>query len=217
MISDPNSRHPNQTSPEFDPPEVSAPAHTSAAQSHFTNLHHPPIAQPSARLTTKPKMAFEVEPASPSDAPQMARVFQAAFSNAFNRRMFPPTEDVRAWATEHLVGGGGAQPREVFLKASDEEGKVAAFAKWIRPGSADPDRREDEEVSWPVSSDAELCAKFFGTMEEHHHRHMGDGRHYCMFSFSCYFFTFYPARKSSCGTLIHTAGLTRDRSRYSSR
>lgn len=104
--------------------------------------------------------------------------------------MFPPTEDVRAWATEHLVGGGGAQPHEVFLKVADEEGKVAAFAKWIRPGSADPDRREEEEVSWPVGSDGELCAKFFGTMEKHHHQHMGNRRHYCMFSFSCYFFWF---------------------------
>ncbi|KAJ5218078.1 uncharacterized protein N7498_000177 [Penicillium cinerascens] len=101
-------------------------------------------------------MTLEVEPASPSDAPQMVRVFQAAFSNAFNRTMFPPTEDVRVWAMEHLVGGNGAQPREVFLKVRDEEGKVAAFAKWIRPRSADPDGREEEEVSWPASSDVEL-------------------------------------------------------------
>lgn len=101
------------------------------------------------------------------------------------------------------------------MKVRDEEGKVVACAKWIRPGSADPDRRGQEEVSWPVNSDTELCEKFFGTMEERHHQHMGDRRHYCMFSFSCSSFASYPARLSSYGsygTLIHIAGLTRDRS-----
>jgi hypothetical protein len=136
-------------------------------------------------------MAFEVEPATPSDAPQMTNVFLAAFSDPFNRTMFPPTEDVRAWATEHLVGGGGAQDHEVFLKVSDEEGKVAAFAKWIRPNTgADPGLQE-AEGSWPLSSDAELCERFFGTMNIHHHELMGERRHYCMFFFLPYFFYFY--------------------------
>jgi hypothetical protein len=135
-------------------------------------------------------MAFEVEPAAPSDAPQMTDVFLAAFSDPFSRTMFPPTEDARAWATEHLVGGGGAQDHEVFLKISDEEGKVAAFTKWIRPNTgADPDLQE-AEGSWPVSSDAELCGKFYGTMKIHHHELMGERKHYCMF-FPSLFFLFY--------------------------
>ncbi|OQD70359.1 hypothetical protein PENDEC_c024G05370 [Penicillium decumbens] len=125
-------------------------------------------------------MAFEVEPASPSDAPQMARVFLAAFSDDFNKTMLPRTEDVRAWVTGHLVGGSGAKNHEVFLKINDAEGKIVAFAKWALPNAGpDPDPIPDsEEVSWPVSSDAELCDRFFGTMERYHHELMGERRHY---------------------------------------
>ncbi|KAJ5118057.1 uncharacterized protein N7443_003261 [Penicillium atrosanguineum] len=125
-------------------------------------------------------MAFEVEPAHTSDAPQMARVFQAAFSDAFNRKMLPPTEDVNVWAIENVAGGGGAQPHEVFLKICDDEGRVAAFAKWVQPVDTDDGRHEndDNQGSWPVSADKELCEVFFGTMSEHHRELMGTRRHY---------------------------------------
>ncbi|KAJ5675171.1 uncharacterized protein N7477_005105 [Penicillium maclennaniae] len=124
-------------------------------------------------------MAFEVEPAHTSDAPQIARVFHAAFSDAFSRQMLPPTEDVKAWVIENVAGGAGAQPHEAFLKIRDDEGKVAAFAKWVLPRDAEEDQHKpDAEGSWPVGADQELCAMFFGTMSEHHRELMGTRRHY---------------------------------------
>lgn len=104
--------------------------------------------------------------------------------------MLPPTEDVNVWVIKNAVGGAGAQPHEVFLKICDDEGRVAAFAKWVQPVDAHDDRHEtdDDEGPWPVSADKELCEVFFGTMSEHHRELMGTRRHYCMlpFSFPCY-------------------------------
>jgi hypothetical protein len=131
-------------------------------------------------------MAFEVEPAHTSDAPQMARVFTVAFSDPFNRTMFPPTEDVRVWVTENLMGGGGTQPHDVLLKVCDEDGKIAAFAKWVLPVDADHDLHAEDEGNWPDSADKELCEVFFGTMDEDHRKLMGGRKHYCMFFKPCY-------------------------------
>lgn len=129
-------------------------------------------------------MSFTVTQATQHDAPKLAEVFFAAFSDDFNRTMFPPEPDVRTWITEHLVGGKDAQKYEVFLKVTDPSNPdaVVAFAKWIRPlDTADRDRQEESGGPvWPVSSDTELCDRFFGTMDEHHHQLMGDRPHYCM-------------------------------------
>lgn len=125
-------------------------------------------------------MPFEIHPATPADAPALAEVFLAAFSDDFNRTMFPPTPDVRAWAAENLFTS--RSPKEVILKItdSDDPGTAAAFARWIRPGQAhaDPDPGQTE---WPASSDSALCDHFFGTMGKHHEELMGDRSHYCMF------------------------------------
>lgn len=132
-------------------------------------------------------MAFEIHEATSSDAPGLADVFFSAFSDPFNRTMFPPTPDVREWITTHLVNGNDkASEHEVFLKLTDESGAPVAFAKWVRPyhAVADRDRRSKEVPAWPVNSDKELCDAFFGAMAEHHHRIMGDRPHYCMFFFS---------------------------------
>lgn len=142
-------------------------------------------------------MSVKVSPATQSDAPNLTEVFLSAFSDPFNRTMFPPTPDVHAWVTAHLFGGNGAQENEVILKVTltdlTDEGVVVAFAKWICPGSADPDRDRqskesgdsgDSRPKWPASSNGELCDLFFGTMEGHHHELMGGKPHYCMDSSS---------------------------------
>ncbi|KAJ5591939.1 uncharacterized protein N7459_002308 [Penicillium hispanicum] len=124
-------------------------------------------------------MSLEPRAATPTDAPRLAEVFLAAFSDTFNRTMFPPTPDVRAWAATHLLGGNGAQAHEVYLKIEDASapGVVAAFAKWNRlaQGTADP---HGSAPGWPASSDQELCDRFFGTMDAYHRRLMGDRPHY---------------------------------------
>lgn len=112
--------------------------------------------------------------------------------------MFPLKPDVHVWATDHLVGGKGADKHEIFLKVTDptDPDIVVAFAKWTRPAAAaarDRDRQESGGPGWPVSSDAGLCESFFGMMEEDHHLLMGNRPHYCMFFLVSFFFLFYQA------------------------
>lgn len=145
------------------------------------NVKHP--TKGSARSTIlQPDMAFEICPASQTDAPALTEAFLAAFSDDFNQTMFPPTADVRAWVAENLFTSTNQQ--ETILKIADPENPsiVAAFAKWIRPGEAHADR-ESGGIEWPASSDAALCSSFFGTMERHHGELMGERPHYCMFFF----------------------------------
>lgn len=140
-------------------------------------------------------MAFEVEFATPVDAPRLTEVFLAAFSDDFNRRMFPPTADVREWASTNLLNGNGKAPKsEVFLKIADTAGagELAGFAKWVlvrKSDAACADGREGAEQEsdrWPESSDRDLCDSFFGTMQNHHRHIMGGKPHYCELSVSSY-------------------------------
>ncbi|KAJ5900014.1 Acyl-CoA N-acyltransferase [Penicillium taxi] len=128
-------------------------------------------------------MSFEISPATSSDAPQLTEVFLAAFSDDLNRKMFPLTQDVREWVAEHLFSSSDSKLNEVFLKVTDplETGKVVAFAKWIQPTSADSDidtNQHEASVTWPTSSDKDLCTLFFGMMEASHHRLMGNRPHF---------------------------------------
>lgn len=132
-------------------------------------------------------MASDVQFAQPADAPKLAEVFFAAFSDQFNRTMFPDNPDVRVWMEKNMLCGEGISEDQIMLKVTDPSNPdvVAAFAKWIRPSSgssADHDRHEDPAV-WPESSDGELCDLFFGTMDKHHKDAMEEKPHYCMFAF----------------------------------
>lgn len=131
-------------------------------------------------------MSLEITQASKEDAPALSEVFFAAFSDDFNRRMFPPAPDTRAWMIENAFGGKGpAKNSEIFLKITDpsQPDTPVAVAKWIRPLSAAERGEYEAEArpAWPVSSDPEICDWFFGMMDEQHHRLMGDRPHYCMF------------------------------------
>ncbi|KAJ5708547.1 hypothetical protein N7488_008348 [Penicillium malachiteum] len=127
-------------------------------------------------------MTLEIHEATSSDAADLTEIFLAAFSDSFNRTMFPPTPDVRAWATENLFNGKNKESEhEIYLKVTDTDSdETVAFAKWVRPfhAVADRDRHPEEVREWPISSDKGLCELFFGTMEDHHHRLMGDRPHY---------------------------------------
>lgn len=133
-------------------------------------------------------MTFEVTQATTSDAASLCEVFFAAFSDTFNRTLFPPTPEVRAWLIEHLLCGKGQKKNEIILKITDpaRPDMPVAFAKWICPAdAADCDVLEAEVEAgpaWPASSDPELCERFFGTIDEHHRRFMCDRPHYCMFN-----------------------------------
>ncbi|KAJ5455595.1 uncharacterized protein N7458_003859 [Penicillium daleae] len=128
-------------------------------------------------------MASDVQLAQPVDAPKLAEVFFAAFSDRFNRTMFPDKPDVRIWIEKNLLCGEGIPEDQVMLKVTDPSNPdmVVAFAKWVRPSSvshADHDRRAEGPAVWPESSNGELCDRFFGTMGGHHKEIMKERPHY---------------------------------------
>ncbi|KAJ5937630.1 hypothetical protein N7454_003972 [Penicillium verhagenii] len=126
-------------------------------------------------------MSLDLQNASPTDAQDLTEVFLAAFSDPFNRTMFPLTAESRLWIAQNFMNSDGrTSEHEVFLKATDEHGKPIAFAKWVRPYhvAADRDLQSDVALEWPVGSDKDLCDVFFGTMGHHHHDLMGDRPHY---------------------------------------
>ncbi|KAJ5232857.1 hypothetical protein N7468_005813 [Penicillium chermesinum] len=116
-----------------------------------------------------------VELATPADAPHLTEIFLAAFSNAFNRRLFPPTAEVREWFAANVLNGTGTAPEnEIVVKIADPTtGELAGFAKWVRVAGATGGDRKGQKLSWPESSDRALCDLFFGTMEKDHARIMG--------------------------------------------
>lgn len=131
-------------------------------------------------------MASDVQFTQPSDEPKLADVFFAAFSDRFNRTMFPDKPDVRVWITKNMLCGEGISEDQIMLKVTDPSNSdvVAAFAKWVRPSSgssADHDPQAEDPAVWPESSDGELCDRFFGTMDRHHKDAMKGRPHYCMF------------------------------------
>ncbi|KAJ5698695.1 hypothetical protein N7462_000700 [Penicillium macrosclerotiorum] len=128
-------------------------------------------------------MPFELQVADPADAPNRAEVFFAAFSDDFNRTMFPVNPDVHAWMIKNMLGGDNFAQHEVFLKVTDLSNPEVpvAFAKWRRPLSssgADQESHPETPMQWPVSSDNELCDRFFGRMDRDHGELMKDRPHY---------------------------------------
>lgn len=142
-------------------------------------------------------MPFEVEPATTEDAPALADIFLAAFSDKFNRTLFPVTPNVREWWTNKFIEDCVNPPaNDILLKAVDTSTKtesgenvVAAFAIWNQPPS-DPNAvnqcKMDKFPPWPEDSDKGLCDKLIGDMEEQRERFVGGRRHYCIFIFSSF-------------------------------
>ena len=122
-------------------------------------------------------------PAAPSDSPAIADVFLHSFSDAFNRRMFPLTEDVRSWWVDQfrreIEQSCAAHPSSAFLKVTAADGEIAAFAKWRFP--VPPTAAATHQTAWPPSSDADLCERFFQVMEGERSRIMGEQEHFCEF------------------------------------
>lgn len=138
-------------------------------------------------------MPLQIHPATPLDAPSLTTVFLAAFNDDFNHSLFPRTADVREWWTAKFTHEV-SQPGQVVLKVVDaasgscasDDGEVVAFAIWKLPSttadlSACTNKEEDDEDegSWPASSDASLCSRFFGLMAKKRKMYMGSRPHYC--------------------------------------
>ncbi|KKK11914.1 hypothetical protein AOCH_004754, partial [Aspergillus ochraceoroseus] len=115
-------------------------------------------------------MEFKIEPVVPADAEEVTDVFLASFSDDFSRRLFPCTEEVRAWWIQKFAADAEqahSQHTVSFMKmvgtvGSDQRPVIAAFALWELPKKAPVgEGTEDEHVTWPVGSDSELCDLFF--------------------------------------------------------
>lgn len=132
-------------------------------------------------------MKLEIQDANPADAPELTQLFYASFGGEFNRTMFPKVPDVISWWEDKFADDArktmAKEGYEVLLKVvdGDDDGAIAAFAKWKQPVlPGDRDRQENERVVWAPSSDKNLCEHFFSTMNETHENCMGQRPHYCM-------------------------------------
>lgn len=146
-------------------------------------------------------MTTDILPATAADGPALRKVLLSAFSDDFNRTLFPATDDVRQWWDSKLIKDiENAKPHEVYLKVVDNRtGGIVAMAKWDMPPSTtrseeedtlpttDEQQHEDEEEGtvWPPSCDRELCDRFFGTMAKQRTKFMGERAHCCMSSHPC--------------------------------
>jgi hypothetical protein len=132
-------------------------------------------------------MSFELLPATPTDSPALTTVFLAAFRDPFNQRLFPRTPDVTAYWTAQFTSFIN-NPHKTVLKVIDSaDGSIVAFAVWQLPVQSSPDdvhlkhsHSHSGEHHYPASCDRELCAAFFGGMEEMKKRIMGARPHYCI-------------------------------------
>ncbi|RAL12578.1 GNAT family N-acetyltransferase [Aspergillus homomorphus CBS 101889] len=138
--------------------------------------------------TTKPSNAsLKLHNATPSDASQVTDVLLHSFSDAFNRRLFPPTDDVRTWLTQKFTqdikDAGNPSSGSTILKIVDESQRdpvIAAFAMWKfysgEQQQPEPPTKDQQSLSqkWPESADQELCEDFFGIMDQERWEVMGD-------------------------------------------
>ena len=138
-------------------------------------------------------MSLQIHPATHLDAPALTAVFLAAFDDDFNHALFPRTADVREWWTAKFTHEV-SQPGRVVLKVVDassascasDHGEIVAFAIWKLPstttdlsGCTNQEDDDEDEDSWPASSDASLCSRFFGQMAKKRKIYMGSRPHYC--------------------------------------
>ena len=135
-------------------------------------------------------MPIEILTAASDDGAVLADVFFAAFNTDFDRRILPPTPDVRDWLAakfNRVSNGQYVNPTgSVLIKAVDTAtGDVVGFAQWKLPSPELPSPGENTEkekkVLWPKSGDTALCKKHFNAMHEKEEELMGSTPHLCMY------------------------------------
>ncbi|KAB8254114.1 hypothetical protein BDV32DRAFT_157330 [Aspergillus pseudonomiae] len=131
-------------------------------------------------------MPIEILTAASDDGAVLADVFFAAFNTDFDRRILPPTPDVRDWLAakfNRVSNGQYVNPTgSVLIKAVDTAtGDVVGFAQWKLPSPELPSPGENTEkekkVLWPKSGDTALCKKHFNAMHEKEEELMGSTPH----------------------------------------
>ncbi|KAE8133671.1 acyl-CoA N-acyltransferase [Aspergillus pseudotamarii] len=134
-------------------------------------------------------MPIEILTTASDDGHVLADIFFAAFNTDFDRRILPPTPDVRDWLAakfNRVSKGQYVNPAgPVLIKAVDTTtGDVVGFAQWKLPSTEFPPSGENVEkqkkVEWPTSGDNALCAKHFKAIDKKEHEFMGSIPHYSL-------------------------------------
>lgn len=127
---------------------------------------------------TKPTQdeSLRIEPVTLDDVPQITRLWYDIFSMPEMRRLFPDTPGLRQWWDDANRYDLLNKPGQKYLKAVDENGKMAGYAKW----DFALEQRGDRFPPWHAESDREACDAFFGGLEKERLRLVGGKKHYCM-------------------------------------
>lgn len=148
-------------------------------------------------------MPFELQPATPADAPEMTDVFFKAFSNPLIRAAFPDTDDMRKWFIQMLTKSikqmEAGESDELFFKVVEiddqernQQPRIAAFSQWKLPAqtasesSQKTDKKEESESVWPEFCNQELCRRLFGILAARREKFMGDRPYLCRSGHPCH-------------------------------
>lgn len=136
-------------------------------------------------------MPIEILKTASDDGHVLADIFFAAFNTDFDRRILPPTPDVRDWLASkfnRVSKGQYVNPAgPVLIKAVDTAtGDVVGFAQWKLPSTEIPPSGENVEKEkkpvWPTSGDTALCEKHFKAIDKKEEEFMGLIPHFSMSS-----------------------------------
>ncbi|KAE8382327.1 acyl-CoA N-acyltransferase [Aspergillus bertholletiae] len=134
-------------------------------------------------------MAIEILTAASTDGPVLADIFFAAFNTDFDRRILPPTPDVRDWLAAKFSRVSQDQdvnsPGSILIKAVDTTtGEAVGFAQWKRPSTESSSLggrvEKEKKAAWPKSGDTALCEKHFKEMDDKEREIMGSTPHFSL-------------------------------------
>ncbi|KAB8205770.1 acyl-CoA N-acyltransferase [Aspergillus parasiticus] len=134
-------------------------------------------------------MSIEILTTASDDGDALADIFFAAFNTDFDRRILPPTPDVRDWLAakfNSVSKGQYVSPAgPILIKAVDTTtGDIVGFAQWKLPPIelSTPGKNVDKEkqVTWPKSGDTALCEKHFKAIDEKEEEFMGSTPHFSL-------------------------------------
>ncbi|OOQ83688.1 hypothetical protein PEBR_36034 [Penicillium brasilianum] len=125
---------------------------------------------------------LKLEPATLEDAPAIAELWFAAFTDPDMRHLFPDTPGFRQWWIKANHDDMINKPFQKYLKvvdteATDEQGRprMVAYAKWDLSTLSDRGRRYPP---WHEDQPADECEAFFSGIDQNRIRIMGDLKHY---------------------------------------
>lgn len=138
---------------------------------------------------------LKLEPATLEDAPAIAELWFAAFTDPDMRHLFPDTPGFRQWWIKANHDDMINKPFQKYIKVVDtastnEQGqpRMVAYAKWDLSMLSD---RGTRYPPWHEDQPADECDAFFDGVDQNRIQIMGDLKHYCkiytpnLFAFFC--------------------------------